>query len=299
MGDPGDYNNYYVSTVERVCPEFPSGTSANYKLTSFDSSTNNMKFINAYIAERSHTVENGTTHTDTCFTINGSGQGQVTYPIQLLSYYHHYDGTNVQAYHEVFHVAHDGTVLGRAFESFTSAGYAEYFEWEDGNAGEEDRRGLLVSFGSEGGKIQIANQSAEDEIIGIISTQPCVIGNAASTQWKNKYLTDAFGKEYTQEIECPEILDEEGNVIQEAHTLIEPILNPDFDPEVEYIPRESRPEWALVGLLGQIVVCDDGTCEAGKYCVCGEGGKATASEGRNGWRVLERIDESHIKVFFK
>jgi hypothetical protein len=32
------------------------------------------------------------------------------------------------------------------------------------------------------------------------------------------------------------------------------ILNPDFDPEVTYIPRAQRPEWNVVGLLGQIRV---------------------------------------------
>jgi hypothetical protein len=32
------------------------------------------------------------------------------------------------------------------------------------------------------------------------------------------------------------------------------ILNPDFDPELTYIPREQRPEWNIVGLLGQIRV---------------------------------------------
>lgn len=31
-----------------------------------------------------------------------------------------------------------------------------------------------------------------------------------------------------------------------------PILNPDYDPEKEYIPRSERPEWNIVGFLGQI-----------------------------------------------
>ena len=31
-------------------------------------------------------------------------------------------------------------------------------------------------------------------------------------------------------------------------------VNPDFDPNVEYIPREERKEWATVGLLGQVPV---------------------------------------------
>ena len=31
-------------------------------------------------------------------------------------------------------------------------------------------------------------------------------------------------------------------------------LNPDYDPSMEYIPREQRPEWNVVGLLGQVKV---------------------------------------------
>ena len=178
----------------------------------------------------------------------------------------------------------------------TGGDYAEYLEWLDQNEEVEDRRGLFVSFADEGKEIKIAEPT--DDIIGIVSAKPSVVGNTASFEWSKKYLTDAFGIQLTEEIEVPEEILENGTVI-EAHTITQPVLNPDYDPEMEYIPRENRAEWAVIGFLGQLVVCDDGTCEVGKYCVCGEGGKATASEGRNGWRVLERIDESHIKVFFK
>ena len=189
-----------------------------------------------------------------------------------------------------------GNVSAKGSLSGSGGDYAEYLEWLDQNEEVEDRRGLFVSFADVGKEIKIAEPT--DDIIGIISSKPSVVGNAAPFEWSKKYLTDAFGIQLIEEIEIPEEILEDGTVI-EAHTITQPILNPDYDPEMEYIPREQRPEWAIVGFLGQLVVCDDGTCEVGKYCVCGEGGKATASEGRNGWRVLERIDESHIKVFFK
>ena len=51
--------------------------------------------------------------------------------------------------------------------------------------------------------------------------------------WSNKYLRDDYGSY---------IRDENG----------ERILNPEFDSEVEYVSRESRPEWAIVGLMGKL-----------------------------------------------
>jgi hypothetical protein len=37
-------------------------------------------------------------------------------------------------------------------------------------------------------------------------------------------------------------------------TMIEshPKISPNFNPNIEYIPRSERPEWNVVGLLGQI-----------------------------------------------
>jgi hypothetical protein len=32
------------------------------------------------------------------------------------------------------------------------------------------------------------------------------------------------------------------------------VLNPDYDPTQEYIPRENRPEWNIIGLLGQVPI---------------------------------------------
>jgi hypothetical protein len=39
-----------------------------------------------------------------------------------------------------------------------------------------------------------------------------------------------------------------GEFVTERH----PKLNPEYDESQEYIPREQRPEWNCVGLLGQL-----------------------------------------------
>jgi hypothetical protein len=63
-----------------------------------------------------------------------------------------------------------------------------------------------------------------------------------------------------------QIVDESGNLIetQTEHQSI-PIkpkkkyvqkLNPNYDPTLAYIPRPDRPEWNLVGLVGQVIIKD-------------------------------------------
>ena len=69
-----------------------------------------------------------------------------------------------------------------------------------------------------------------------------------------------------------------------------------YDPSQNYIPRSERKEWAYVGQLGQIVICDDGTCKAGGYCTVTNGGYATSSKA--GYRVLKRNDGNHVTVLF-
>ena len=66
---------------------------------------------------------------------------------------------------------------------------------------------------------------------------------------------------------------------------------------LEYVPRGARKEYSKVGLLGQLVVQDDGTCEVNGYCTASVNGVATKSD--SGYRVIKRIDETHIKIILK
>ena len=211
-----------------------------------------------------------------------------------------------------FRVTYSGAVYGKSTYHSTGADYAEYFEWEDGNPNTEDRRGLFVTWGNDG-LVKLANEG--DEILGVVSVTPSVVGNAYEDDWQGMYQTDIFGQplshivhhdaEYV-DIEMPDV-DNEGNeletthiehqLLHEAYDAEEYILNPEYDSEQEYIPRSDRKEWTVVGLMGQLIVIDDGSCTVNGYCTVGSNGTATTSD--TGFKVLKRLDDTHIKVFIK
>ena len=193
-----------------------------------------------------------------------------------------------------FRITSGGKCFGSSAFGASGADFAELFEWADGNPNNEDRRGLFVAL--DGEKIRLAN--ANDDVIGIISGAQAFVGNSASEEWHDKYLTDVFGEKITQEVEVPEVVDEKtGKVITPAHTATQYVLNPAYNPEEKYVMRESRKEWGIVGLVGQIVMIDDGTCVVGGRVAPSANGVGTASS--EGYRVMKRIDENHIKVLVK
>lgn len=176
-----------------------------------------------------------------------------------------------------FRITTAGKVMGTQAYTASGADYAEMFEWIDGNPDNEDRRGLFVTL--DGEKIRPANAD-DDYILGVVSATPSVVADAQTDDWKNKWKTDVFGER---------LLDENGAWI----------LNENFREEENksYISRLDRKEWAAVGLVGKLIVVDDGTCEVNGYCSPANGGIATKSV--SGCRVLSRIDENHIKVLIK
>lgn len=193
-----------------------------------------------------------------------------------------------------FRVASNGKCRGSTTFTGSGADFAELFEWSDGNPNNEDRRGLFVTL--DGEKIKLAN--ANDDYIGVISGAQAFIGNTASEEWHGKYLTDVFGTRLSQEIKIPEKIDEKtGEVVTPTYTTTQYVVNPDYNPDEKYIMRENRKEWGIVGLLGQVVVIDDGTCTVGGYCKPSINGIGTTSD--SGYRVMKRIDENHIKVLVK
>lgn len=157
----------------------------------------------------------------------------------------------------------DGTGLCDGTWTGGGADYAEYFEWLDGNPNNEDRRGIVVTL--EGDKIKPAEEG--DTIIGAISGNPSVIGDAAWNKWHEKYLRDDYGTYIFEDYDVLQWVDEEGNekavdadgpdasnAPEDATVVIQQRrkLNPAYDPDVEYISRENRPEWDCVGLMGKL-----------------------------------------------
>ncbi|KRF18692.1 peptidase G2 autoproteolytic cleavage domain-containing protein [Paenibacillus sp. Soil787] len=171
------------------------------------------------------------------------------------------------------------------------ADYAELFETIDGKHMEP---GYFVSV--IGKKIRIAS-SADDYIVGITSATPGIIGDSGEMHWQGKYVTDRWGRVQYREVTLPAQLDEAGRELLPECTELQPILNPNWDPEQEYFPRLKREEWVAVGMLGKLLVRDDGTCEVNSYCKPSQDGIATKAS--SGYRVLERTDNDQILILFR
>lgn len=185
------------------------------------------------------------------------------------------NGNTTSARANIFEVDWNGNVTASGTITPSGADYAEYFEWADGNPENEDRRGMLVTL--DGDKIVLANG---DDILGVISGCASVIGNAYDLHWCGKYATDVYG-----------------GIITTPKG--ERIVSPDYDPNREYIPRSKRPEWSPVGLVGRLIVRDNGECKVGEF-ICGDNGYAfPCLVGKTNIRCLKRVDETHIEVLIK
>jgi hypothetical protein len=179
---------------------------------------------------------------------NTSNSGN--YPL-LMAYYNNTTTSNyiTSTYrnNKIYADPSTGYVYAKSHAT-SSADYAEFYEWEDGNPNNEDRRGHFVTF-TEGNKIRIANNT-DDYILGVVSVSPAVLGNDYDSEWCGKYLTDAFGKVLTEEVFVEEYTNEETGEIIPAHMETIPILNPEYDESQEYVSREKRKEWVPVGTHG-------------------------------------------------
>ena len=183
--------------------------------------------------------------------------------------------------------------------STTGADYAEYFEWLDGNTNNEDRVGLVVTL--DGEKIRLAT-SEDTYILGIVSGTACVVGDTAEWEWCGKYITDDFGRIVTESVELLEedVDAETGEIVKVSVGFRDiPVINPNYDKASEYISRENRPEWEIVGLFGKLYARDDGTCEVNKYAKVGNDGQLTSSEEKTNMRVLRRVSDNVIRVLLK
>ena len=177
-----------------------------------------------------------------------------------------------------FRVKGDGNVS--CDESFTGSGadYAEYFEWKDGNASDEDRVGISVKL--DGNKIVPSSDSDNaSDIIGVVSGSPVIVGDADGTgaRWTQKYLKDDYGRKLKEEYTVTTWRDEANKEDHSYATdripsdvtvpsdakvttteldgvtkLLRPKINPDYDKTKTYVSREDRKEWDTVGLMGKL-----------------------------------------------
>ena len=159
----------------------------------------------------------------------------------------------------------------------TFGDYAEYFESQ---SGQEIPNGYMVTL--DGRYIRKANSN--DTPIGIISGTAGIVLGDQMFHHKDKFLKDEFGVTLTK-WETKEWQDDEGNTYSEEVEV--EIPNPDYtEKDEEYISRANRPEWNVVGLMGQVFTRVDSTVQANDYIKPNKG--VGTKDNNNGfYRVLE------------
>lgn len=214
-------------------------------------------------------------------------------------------GTGDTARKNGFTVSSKGAGWFASTVTSTGADYAEYFEWEDGNPVGEDRIGLVVTLN--GDKIRLAND--DDYILGIVSGTAMVVGDNYQYEWKHKYMVDDYGRivydkpiedfvEYTDYID-PTDPKTWVTKHESAGFHASPKINPNYNPDEEYISREDRNEWDTIGMLGKLHVRDDGSCVVNGYAKVSHMGIVTASDDKTDMRVMKRITDNIILVLMK
>ena len=216
------------------------------------------------------------------------------------------NGTGSSALSNAFSVQYSGIVKAKStITASTTADYAEFFEWLDGNPDDEDRVGYFVTL--DGNKIRIAT-AADDYILGVVSGEPFVLGNGDCDTWNGMYLHDEFRRTiYEPAPKMIEILDSEGNPTGEYEEVegefegTRPKLNPEYDHTQPYISRLDRKEWSPVGMLGVLAVRHDGTAQVNGYVTVNADGIATACEksAENAYRVIKSNTDSVVEIIFR
>ncbi|MEO5329968.1 MAG: hypothetical protein H7829_17190 [Magnetococcus sp. THC-1_WYH] len=189
--------------------------------------------------------------------VSASGRGNSS--AYWYAYLANTDGTS-------FSFRGDGQAYADGSWNGGGADFAEYFEWSDGNPNGEDRIGYPVVI--DGGKIRVA-LSGEDPI-GAITGRASMVGDSAGLKWSGKFARDQYGRALEEPCtiyrwtgsngeKCSKIVGPEDNIEGIPPTAIKTEskrwkLNPAYDNTKIYRPRRDRQEWAMVGLLGKVLV---------------------------------------------
>lgn len=172
---------------------------------------------------------------------------------------------------EVFKVDGEGSVHTETGYFSNSTGYAELFEWADGNQKNEDRTGITVTLNSEG-QLVVADEG--DTVLGVIVENAAVVGDAGWNAWENKYQLKENKNPSTKKYKIVEWVDDEGilqsfylNSLSKEFALPEDaiiyetyddgsdmhlkVFNDVFDIDRPFIPKLKR-GWAIVVLVGRV-----------------------------------------------
>jgi hypothetical protein len=184
--------------------------------------------------------------------------------------------------------------IGR-FEGGTSTSGFDFAEYMESKSGEAIALGTLVEL--EGEKIVPANGKA----IGVISKTASHIGNASDLKWAGRYLRDEWGGYIYEEIPDPDWEpNKKGNETEEDRPLISVRKeNPNYVRDENYIPRSERPEWNIVGLLGQVYVRTGEDLQAGDFIIAenGHGKKSNIETNIQVMKMTKKFDGKYGIAF--
>jgi hypothetical protein len=173
----------------------------------------------------------------------------------------------------------------------TATGYAEMFEWEDGNPNNEDRAGYTVVLGGIGGdKVRIAKSNERPiGVVGGDNTSVSIISGGSPQEWHGKHKRDEFNRlmwerqlmvewvtnGYRHWYESDRVPDEltipddakyhgvwpDTGLPLQREIQTEEYVNPSkagkLKAKISYLPRWERKEWAIVVLIGRTMVRED------------------------------------------
>jgi hypothetical protein len=177
-----------------------------------------------------------------------------------------------------FYLRGDGNAYADGTWNNNGADYAEFFESATGAALTVGATVVL-----DGNKVREATASDPlSSIMGVVRPKEpgkasMMVGNTAWNKWANKYLTDDFDRYIMEDHDVVEWTDEDGRLHSyESHNIPADVtvpadavtkthddkgnrfqhykLNPAWNPDADYTPREKRDEWIIVGLVGQVKI---------------------------------------------
>ena len=229
------------------------------------------------------------------------------------------NGTN-NTRENAFSVKNDNQAYSNSFNT-SGADYAELYETYDNSITKEQFKGHFITL--IGDKVKIASNT-DDYILGVYSSNYSILGNNPM-DWKNKYIKDEnneivfetikqlknvfeiinYKKLNSIDLTVEEIfLDENTNDEDKYEFIKYPKINPDYNPSLSYINRNIRDEWIPVGLLGKLLVIDNGLCNVNEFCKVAADGTAEPYikeiDGNiNHYKVINRYNETRIFIIFK
>ena len=198
---------------------------------------------------------------------------------------------------DAFRVLFGGSTQADGAYTTPAADYAEMFEWADGNPQNEDRVGFFVEI--DGEKVRKATSKSKN-IVGVVSANPAIIGDNP-LRWNGEYATDEWGRRLTEEVvtEYEEPINENGVFRMIKKTRVDIVFkrSSDFRNDEEYTERTERKEWSAIGMLGKLLIRQDGSLKVGSYCTSNNEGIAT--DAKSGYYVMKVVSPTQALILVK